>query len=317
MQIGYKLSSEEHSANDLIRHAGRAEELGFGFAAISDHYHPWTDKQGHSPFVWNVLGGLAHTTERIKVLTAVTCPIMRIHPALIAQAAATTATMMPGRFVLGVGTGELLNEHILADHWPEAQIRLDMLEEAIAVMHLLWQGGQKSHRGKHYVVENAKVYDLPDDPVPVYLAAAGRKASKLAGRIGDGLIAVAPKEETVRTFEDAGGRNKPKYAEVTVCWGASEDEAKKTAVEWWPNVALPGELGQVLATPAHFEQACELVTEDKLGESIPCGPDPERHLESIHAYGDAGFDAVFVHQIGPDQDGFFDFFKKEVMPKIG
>lgn len=317
MEIGYKLSSEEHSANDLVRYARRAEELGFGFAAISDHYHPWTDKQGHSPFVWNVLGALAHTTERINFLTAVTCPTVRIHPALIAQAAATTATMMPGRFVLGVGTGELLNEHILADHWPETPIRLEMLEEAIEVMRLLWEGGQKSHRGEYYVVENAKVYDRPDETVPVYVAAAGKKASQLAGRVGDGLIAVAPQKETVENFEKAGGNGKPKYAEATVCWAASEGEAKKTAKEWWPNIALPGELGQVLATPAHFEQATELVTEDKIAESIPCGPDPERHLESIRQYGDAGYDAVFVHQIGPDQDGFFDFFKREVMPKIG
>ena len=317
MQIGYKLSSEEHSANDLISYARRAEELGFGFAAISDHYHPWTDKQGHSPFVWNVLGGLAHTTERMKVLTAVTCPIRRIHPALIAQAAATTATMMPGRFILGVGTGELLNEHILSDHWPAAQIRLEMLEEAIGIMRLLWEGGQKSHRGEHYVVENAKVYDLPDEPVPVFVAAAGKKASQLAGRIGDGLIAVAPKDDTVRTFEAAGGGTKPKYAQVTVCWAASEDEARKTAKEWWPNIALPGELGQVLATPAHFKQASELVSEEKLAESIPCGPDAERHLESIRRYGDAGFEALFIHQVGPDQIGFLDFFKREVMPKIG
>jgi G6PDH family F420-dependent oxidoreductase len=317
MEIGYKLSSEEHSANDLIRYAQRAEELGFGFAAISDHYHPWTNKQGHSPFVWNVLGALAHTTQRIQIITAVTCPTMRIHPAVIAQAAATTATMMPGRFALGVGTGELLNEHIVADHWPEAAIRLEMLEEAIDVMRLLWEGGQQSHSGQYYVVENAKIYDRPEEPVPVYVAAAGKKASQLAGRTGDGLIAVAPQEETVTTFEGAGGRGKPKYAEVTVCWAPSESEGKAITKEWWPNVGLPGELGQVLATPAHFEQASELVTEDKLAESIPCGPDAERHLESIRRYADAGYDALFIHQIGPDQDGFLDFFKREVMPKIG
>jgi G6PDH family F420-dependent oxidoreductase len=317
MDIGYKLSSEEHSATDLIRYARRAEELGFGFAAISDHYHPWTDKQGHSPFVWNVLGGLAHATDTIRVLTAVTCPTVRIHPAVIAQAAATTATMLPGRFIFGVGSGELLNEHILADHWPETEVRLEMLEEAVDLMRLLWEGGQKSHRGEYYVVENAKIYDRPDEPIPVYIAAAGKQAARLAGRIGDGLVATSPESETVQTFEAAGGAGKPRYAEATVCWAATEQEAKRTAKEWWPNASLPGELGQVLATPAHFEQASELVTEEKLAESIPCGPDPERYLDSIREYADAGFDAVFVHQIGPDQDGFFDFFKREVMPKLG
>jgi len=317
MQIGYKLSSEEHPANDLIRYAERAEEAGFGFAAISDHYHPWIDKQGHSPFVWSVLGGLAHATERMSFFPAVTCPTLRIHPAVIAQAAATTATMMPGRFALGVGTGELLNEHILADHWPETNVRLEMLEEAVDVMRLLWEGGQRSHEGKHYVVENAKLYDLPDVPIPVYVAASGDKAAGVAGRIGDGLIATSPNPDTVKTFEGSGGEGKVEYAEATVCWGPSEAEAAETALEWWPNSSLPGELGQVLSTPAHFEQAAELVTEEKIARSIPCGPDAERYLDSIREYAEAGYDGVFVHQIGPDQDGFIDFFKREVMPKIG
>src|ERR671919_1218874 len=192
MEIGYWLSSEEHTPNDLVRHARQAEEIGFTFAQISDHFHPWIDSQGHSPFIWSVLGGIAQGTERLQLQTAVTCPTMRIHPAIIAQAAATVAAMMPGRFLLGVGTGENLNEHILGDRWPPAAMRLEMLEEAVKLIRLLWEGEDVTHRGRHYTVENARIYTLPEDPPPILVAAAGEKATELAGRIGDGLIGTSP-----------------------------------------------------------------------------------------------------------------------------
>jgi G6PDH family F420-dependent oxidoreductase len=316
-ELGYKLSSEEHAPNDLVSNAVAAEAAGFGFALISDHFHPWIDKQGQSPFVWNVIGAIAHATERLRLGTGVTCPTIRIHPALIAQAAATSAAMMPGRFFLGVGTGENLNEHILGDRWPPAGVRLEMLEEAVEVIRLLWRGGKRSHHGKHYTVENARIYTLPEELPPIMVAAAGPKASKLAGRLGDGLVSVAPNEEVVKAFEGAGGAGKPKYAEMQACWARTEKEALDTAVEWWPIVDVPGELGQELPMPAHFEQAAENVDRDRIAESVSCGPDPERHLDGIRKFLDAGFDHICVHQIGPDQAGFIRFYEREVLPKLG
>src|SRR5919197_3799469 len=184
--LGYALSSEEHPPNELVRYAGAAEEAGFGFALISDHFHPWIDKQGNSPFVWSVIGAIAHATQRLELGTGVTCPLMRIHPAIVAQAAATAAAMMPGRFFLGVGTGENLNEHILGHHWPPADERREMLEEAVEGIRLLWQGGQQNFRGAHYTVENARLYTLPNQPPPIMVAGAGPESAELAGRIGDG-----------------------------------------------------------------------------------------------------------------------------------
>jgi len=315
-QIGYAMSSEEHTPNDLVRHARRAEEVGFSFALISDHFHPWVDRQGHSPFVWSVLGGIARATERMPVGTGVTCPTIRIHPAIIAQAAATVAAMMPGRFFLGVGTGENLNEHILGDRWPPHDVRLAMLEEAVDVMRLLWQGGTKTHRGQYYTVENARLYTLPDEPPPIMVAASGPKAAEAAGRIGDGLINTAPDAQVAQTFERSGGAGKPRYAQVTVCWARDEAQARRTAHEIWPNAGLTGELSQELPTPAHFEQAVELVTEDAVAEQVVCGPDPERHIAQIRKYLDAGYDHVYVHQVGPDQEGFFEFYSRSVLPRL-
>ena len=315
-QIGYAISSEEHLPNDIVRHAQLAEEAGFPYALISDHYHPWIDKQGHSPFVWSVIGGIAQATSTLRLGTGVTCPIVRIHPAIIAQAAATSAAMMPGRFFLGVGSGEALNEHILGDRWPETEVRLEMLEEAVEVIRLLWQGGVQSHHGKHYTVENARIYTLPEEPTEIMVAASGPNAGELAGRIGDGLISTSPDKKVVQTFEGAGGAGKPRYAQATVCWAADEASARKTALELWPNSAIPGELGQELPQPAHFEQAAKLVTEDKVAESVVCGPDPEKHAQNLQTFIDAGFDHVYVHQVGPDQEGFIRFYQREILPRF-
>ena len=314
-ELGYALSSEEHQPAELVRLSVRAEETGFSFAAISDHFHPWIDRQGHAPFVWSVIGGIAMATDRLRLGTGVTCPTMRIHPAIIAQAAATSAAMMPGRFFLGVGTGENLNEHVLGDHWPPVDTRLEMLEEAVGVIRKLWEGDLCSHDGNHYLVENARIYTLPDELPPIIVAAGGPKAATLAGRIGDGFWSTAPEAELVEAFEAAGGRG-PRYAQATVCWAADEGQARKTAHEWWPNAALPGQLTQELALPSHFEQAASLVTADALAEMLPLGPDPDRHVEAIQEYLDAGFDHVYIHQIGSDQDGFFDFYRNEVLPRL-
>ena len=317
VELGYALSSEEHPPNDLVKHARMAEEAGFSFALISDHFHPWVDRQGNSPFVWSVIGGIASQTERLRLGTGVTCPTIRIHPAIVAHAAATCAAMMPGRFFLGVGSGENLNEHVLGARWPFPDERLELLEEAIEVIRLLWQGGYKTHRGKHYRVEKARLYTLPDEPPPIAVAASAPRAAELAGRLGDALISVAPNDTVVESFEQGGGEGKPRYGQVTVCWAETEAEGKRIAREWWPNIGMAGDLSQELALPKQFEEASAMVTEDDVAEKVPCGPDPERHVELIRKYADVGFDHVYVHQIGADQEGFFRFYEREVMPRIG
>jgi coenzyme F420-dependent glucose-6-phosphate dehydrogenase len=315
--FGYALSSEEHTPSDLVRHARLAEEAGFEFALISDHFHPWIDRQGHSPFVWSVLGGIAEATDRLQVGTGVTCPTIRIHPAIIAQAAATTAAMMPGRFFLGVGTGENLNEHILGDKWPDWDVRARMLTESVEVIRELWKGEVTSFEGEFYEVENARIYTLPPDPIPIMVAASGERAAKLAGEIGDGFITTAPKPELIEAFDGNRRRgSRPLYAQMTVCWGRTEKAARKVAHELWPTAAIPGEAGQELPNPKHFEQLAEIVTEDMIAERIVCGPDVDRHVEGIQKYVDAGFDHVYIHQVGPDQEGFIEAYAKDVLPKV-
>jgi len=314
VELGYALSSEEHKPNDLVSNARRAEEVGFSFALISDHFHPWISKQGHAPFVWSILGAIAHSTERLRIGTGVTCPTTRTHPAIIAHAAATVAAMMPGRFFLGVGTGENLNEHILGDRWPVFDIRAEMLEEAIEVIRLLWQGGNQSHHGKYYTVENARLYTLPDEPTPIYIAAAGEKAAELAGRLGDGLINTAPDRDVVKTFENRNRR--PKYGQMSVCCAKSEAQARRTALEIWPIAGLGGELNQELPSPVHFEQAAKTVREEDVAEYIVCGNNVQRHLDMIQKYVDAGYDHVYVHQIGSDQEAFFRFYEAEILPQF-
>ena len=315
MKIGYFLSCEEFGPGALVEQARMAEEAGFEGLWISDHYHPWVEAQGNSPFVWSVIGGLSQTTS-LPVTTAVTCPTMRIHPAVIAQAAATSAVMLGGRFNLGIGTGEALNEHIFGDAWPSADVRLEMLEESVEVMRLLWEGGTKSHHGKHYQVENARVYTLPDEPPDVLISGFGPKSTRLAGRIGDGYCHTAPDTEMLSLFRESGGGDKPAHAGMKACWSDDEETARETAHRIWSNEQLPGELAQQLPTPRHFEQASSLVTEEMVAEAIPCGPDPEKHLESIRQYVEAGFDEVYVQQIGPEQEGFFRFYENEILPKL-
>jgi G6PDH family F420-dependent oxidoreductase len=316
MKIGYFLSSEETDPGELVRQASMAEQAGFQGLWISDHFHPWNDEQGHSPFVWSVIGAIANATSQIKLTTAVTCPTMRMHPALVAHAAATSAVLLEGRFALGLGTGEALNEHVLGDRWPAADERLEMLEEAVQVIRTLWQGGMQSHRGRHYRVENARIYDLPERPPPILISAFGPKATKLAARIGDGLCTVAPVEEAVASFRRDAGAGKLVAGGMKVCWAEDERSARKTAHRLWANDALPGELSQMLPTPRHFEQAAELVDEDMVAESIVCGPDLDRHADAIREYERAGFDELYVQQVGGDHERFFELYASEVLPRF-
>ncbi len=316
MQIGYFLSSEEWGPHELVAQAVKAQEAGFEGLWISDHYHPWNDEQGHSPFVWSTIGAIAQATDGMKLTTAVTCPTVRIHPAIIAQAAATSAVLLEGRFCLGLGSGEALNEHIVGAHWPEADERLEMLEEAVEVIRTLWQGGARDHRGRHYRVEHARVYDLPKSPPPIVISGFGSKALELAARIGDGYCTVAPDADSVRQFREQTRNGMLVQGGTKVCWGEDEAEARSIAHRLWSNEALPGELAQVLPTPEHFQQASELVTEEMVAEQVPCGPDLERHIETIKQFADAGFDELYINQIGPHQDGFFAAYRDHVLPRV-
>jgi coenzyme F420-dependent glucose-6-phosphate dehydrogenase len=316
LHLGYKLSSEEFGPADLIQQAARAEAAGFDFALISDHFHPWSDRQGQSPFVWSVLGGIASVTKRLTVGTGVTCPILRTHPAIVAQAAATAAALMPGRFFLGVGAGENLNEHVIGAGWPPVDVRREMLAEAVSVLRLLWRGGVQSHRGLFFTVDHARLYTLPRRPPPIMVAGSGPLAARLAGRIGDGFVTTDPDPALLRVFRRAGGRGKPSFVEITVCWAKSEREARRRAHEVWPLAALEGALFTEIALPDHFEAAFRPITEDQVAAAVVCGPDPSRHLEAIRKATRAGYDHVCLHQVGPEQEGFIRFFERELRPRL-
>jgi G6PDH family F420-dependent oxidoreductase len=316
MRIGYFLSSEQWGPNDLIDQAVKAREAGFQDLWISDHFHPWNDEQGHSAFVWSTIGALSQAVPDMRITTAVTCPTVRIHPAVIAQAAATSGVLLNGKFTLGLGTGEALNEHIFGDRWPEADERLEMLEEAAEVIRLLWSGGVQSHRGKHYRVEHARIYDLPPEPPKIVISGFGPKAIELAAKIGDGFCTVQPDAEAVEQFRSSAKQGGLVQGGLKVCFDADRDHAIKTMYRLWRNDGLPGELAQILPTPAHFEQASELVTEEMLADSVPCGPDIDAHIAAVKAYEDAGFDELYIQQVGADQEGFFAAFSEHVLPQF-
>lgn len=315
VSFGYFLSCEEFGPRELVRQAKMAEAAGFERLWISDHFHPWNGEQGHSPFVWSVIGALSEATT-LPITTAVTCPTFRIHPAVIAQAAATAAVQLDGRFVLGVGSGEALNEHILGDHWPSADVRLAKLEEAVEVIRALHRGDEVTHHGKHYTVENARIYTLPEKPPPIYVSGFGPKAARLAGRIGDGFMCVMPDADLLKTFRAAAGVDLPAQSGMKVCHAPTEEQAVATAHRIWPNEQLPGELAQILPTPRHFEQAAQLVKPEMMADALPCGPDPEPYVSAVQQHVDAGYDEVYIQQIGPDQEAFFDFWQHQVRPQI-
>ena len=315
-KYGYAISSEEHHPQEIVRQAQLAEAVGFPFAMISDHYHPWISRQGHSPFVWSVIGALAQATKRLVIGTGVTAPIIRIHPAIVAQAAATSAAMLPKRFFLGVGTGENLNEYVTGHRWPPHDVRVAMLSEAVAIMRMLWTGETQSYWGRFFTVEDARIFTLPEVPPEIMVAASGPKMAATAGHIGDGLVSTAPDKETITSFTENGGEGKPRIGQLTVCYAPSEQEAKRTVHHIWPNGGLTGELSTELRTVTHFEQATKMVTEETATKDVPCGPDPEVHIAAIRKYVEAGFDHVYIHQIGPDQEGFLRFYAREVLPDV-
>jgi G6PDH family F420-dependent oxidoreductase len=314
VQIGYTLSAEEFRPQELADQAGMAEAAGFTFASISDHFHPWIDSQGQSAFAWSALGAISQTTSQLLIGTGVTCPIIRYHPAILAQAAATVADLLPGRFYFGVGTGEYLNEHITGEHWPPISTRQDMLAEAVDLIRDLWEGDYTTRYGEYYTVENARIYTLPETLPPIYVAAAGPESAQLAASIGDGLISTSPDRESLDAYTESGGQA-PIIGQVTVCWGTDERAQIELAKEIWGYTVLPGQLSQELALPAYFEQGMKLATNELVAQAVICGPDPEKYHQKIQTFIDAGFTHVYLHQVGPDQQGFIDFAKKELLPK--
>jgi G6PDH family F420-dependent oxidoreductase len=316
IEVGYWLSSEEHGPRALVDHARLAEDHGFEHAMISDHLHPWVPAQGHAPFVWGVLGAIAEATDHLHVATGVTAPLARMHPVVVAHAAATAAVLLQDRFALGLGTGELLNEHVTGAAWPRSGVRRRMLGEAIEIIRRLFDGDEVNHEGDHYAVEYAQLFTRPNAPPPIWVAASGVRTARLAGEVADGLIGLEPDPSLVSAFETAGGEGKPRMAQLHVCWATDPAEARASALRMWPNGAIPASLLPELARPTQFEDAATLVDEDAVAEAVLCGPDPEPIARAVQRFAAAGFTRVYVHQVGLDQKGFLAFWASEVRPGL-
>lgn len=315
VRYGYKLTSEEHGPRALVANACLAEEHGFDLIGISDHFHPWLDEQGHSPFAWSVLGAIAQATTRIAIMTGVTCPFLRYHPAIIAQAAASTAILSDDRFVLGLGSGEALNERVVGLGWPHVRERQDMLRESVDIIRALWSGEEVFYRGEYLTLEDARLFDLPAQPPKIALAAGGKKAAALAAEIGDALVATEADAALTESYAEHGGDG-PRCAEISVCWAASADRAERTIHELhrWSGLGwnvLP-ELGQ----PEAFRDASRHLSPTDAAKHVPHGPDPKTYLEAIAQHREAGFDHLILAQIGPDQRGFFKFWQHELVPAL-
>jgi G6PDH family F420-dependent oxidoreductase len=306
---------ELHGPNELLAQASRAEEAGFDFITISDHFHPWLNSHPDSPYAWSVLGALAAQTTAVELVSFVTCPTIRYHPAIVAQKAATIAAMSGGRFRLGVGAGENLNEHVVGRGWPPAHVRHEMLEEAIVIMRALWAGGYYKHDGKHYTVQDARIFTLPDEPPPVYVAASGSQSIALAARAGDGMIATAPRRELTHAFDEAAGADRPKYGQLALSVDDDEARARHVAHDLF-RFGLPGwKVQSELPNPVNFEAATAYVREDDVAEVVPCGTDVDRHLEAVEQWTQAGFDRIAVVALG-DTDRFFEFWEQELHPRL-
>lgn len=315
MRIGFTLSSEEYPPEQLLTQARRAAEAGFQGFSISDHFHPWLDDQGQSPFVWSMIGALSQISD-LPVTTAVTCPTMRIQPAIVAQAAATCGVLTNGRFILGVGSGEALNESITGQVWPPAEVRLEMLEEAIELIRELWTGEAVTHRGTHFTTHHARIYTRPDKPPPIYISAFGPKAIQVAGRLGDGFISTRPDAELVKRFRELAGPGKPVQGGMKACYSRDTDEAVKMAHHKWRSSGVPGEIASQLPTPEHFEQVSQLVTPEMMSKEILCGADAGKHLEQIDGYRRAGFDELYVAPVGHYYSDMIDFYASEILPAM-
>jgi len=307
--------SEEHGPRELVDHAQRAEEAGFDFVAISDHYHPWVKAQGHAPFAWTVLGAIAARTQRVGLTTAVTCPSLRYHPSIVAQFAATLGILSQGRFTLGLGSGENLNEHVIGAGWPAPHTRQAMLSEAVDIIAQLWKGEEVSFDGEFFEVDRAKLWDVPDQPPALAIAAGGPKAAELAASKGAGIFTTEARPELLKSYQSAGGKG-ARYAEIALSWARTEAEAVRVAHERFSFGSLGWPVMTDLPTPGSFEAAVSHVRPEDVAEQVACGPDPERHVASVKKYLNAGFDHLVLLGVGPDQAGFLRFWKEELAPRL-
>ena len=311
-EIGYTLMGEQRAPKNLVRDAVAAERAGFDFAVASDHYHPWLEAQGHSPYTWTVLGAVAQATERLPLMTYVTCPTMRYHPAVVAQKAATMGLLCDGRFSLGLGAGESLNEHVVGQNWPPADIRHEMLTEAVEIIRYLWSGDWVTYHGEHFSVESARLFDAPDEPPPIGIAASGPESCGIAGELADFLISDAVRPDLVRLFHESGGQGKSVVGQLPVCWGPDQGKCRQLARDQFRWGALSWKVKAELPSPVNFEDASRYVREDDLTELIPCGPDPEAFVKGVQRYSQAGFDRIALLQIGEAQEEFCDFYAREL-----
>lgn len=317
IKFGYKLMTEAHGPKELVEQAVRAEAAGFDFVGISDHFHPWLEAQGHSPFAWSVLGAIAHATSTVGIATGLTCPIIRYHPAIIAQAAATIAVMSDNRFTLAVGAGERLNEHVAGQRWPSIPERHAMLGEAIDIFRELWAGGARAFKGDYYLLDHARLYDLPDKPIPVIVGVSGDKSVALAAEKGDGMMTTAPEKELVDDFRKQSGKAKAScWAECTLAVADTEEAGLDLAHQYFRFSAFDWAVNSEIPSVEGFEAAAKYVRPEDLKDSFSFGPDPGPHLKGIQKYIEAGFDHIALTFVGPDQARGIDFFEKELRPKL-
>jgi G6PDH family F420-dependent oxidoreductase len=312
MRIGYKLIAEAYGPAEMVRQCVLAEEAGFDFVEISDHYHPWVSEQQHSGFAWSMLAAMAAKTERIELATGVTCPFVRYHPAVIAQAAATTQILAEGRFTLGVGAGERLNEHVVGQGWPAVHVRHEMFRESLEIIRLLWQGGYRSYEGKHLTLEDARVFDLPETLPKIVVAAGGPRAAALAAEHGDGLFVTEPRTDLVEAYAKHGGDG-PRYAEVPLAYAATADEAAQSARDLFRFGLTGWKVQAELPNPVNFDAATSWVTPEHMRDAFGCGPDTDTHLASARPFVEAGYDHLALINAGPDVDGFFEHARAELI----
>ncbi|TXJ76148.1 LLM class F420-dependent oxidoreductase [Streptomyces lavendulae] len=317
VRIGYTMMTEQAGPRELVQHVVGAEEAGFDFSVTSDHYFPWLRAQGHSPYAWAVLGAAAQATSRIPLMTYVTCPIRRYHPAVVAQKAATVQLLSEGRFRLGLGAGENLNEHVVGGGWPPVDVRHEMLEEAVDIIRALFGGEHVTRHGRHYQVESARLWDVPEPPPPIGIAVSGEQSCRLAGRLGDLVIATEPKPDLLTAFDRHGGRGKPRIGQLPVSYDPDRDTAIKRAHAQFRWFGLGWKVNAELPHPDSFESATRFVTPEDVAASLPCGDDPDAFVEAVRPYAQAGFDEVALVQIGGDtQPEFLDWSAKTLLPAL-
>ncbi len=317
VQIGYTMMTEQAGPRALVQHVVGAEEAGFDFSVTSDHYFPWLRSQGHSPYAWTVLGAAAQATSRIPLMTYVTCPTFRYHPAVVAQKAATLQLLSEGRFRLGLGSGENLNEHVVGRGWPAVDVRHEMFEEAVGIIRALFDGGHVTHHGKHYDVDSARLWDLPDAPPPIGIAVSGERSCKLAGRLADLVIATEPKSELISAFDRHGGSGKPRVGQLPICFDTDRDAAIARAHDQFRWFAGGWKVNAELPHPDSFAGATQFVTRDDVAESIPCGDNPDDFVAAVRPYVEAGFTEVALVQVGGDsQEPYLKWSAQTLLPAL-